>query len=169
MNYELITMNEPGISHLGLLKEKKNLNRQQAVRHFKQVRGFSWSNAEKVLKRGIMTTMLMINHQFYGCSLQDLGQAFGTGRTGILSLKALGRTGPRTLLLMPCFTAPLITWPSIRFPQLLLASDSVKGSIIGQGGRNIATFEKATGVEIRTGRRYLCASFHSDSPAPRNS
>src|SRR3989338_3124810 len=29
-----------------------------------------------------------------------------------------------------------------------LASDSIKGSIIGQGGRNIAAFERATGVEI---------------------
>ncbi len=46
---------------------------------------------------------------------------------------------------------------------ITLASDSVKGSIIGQGGRNIATFEKATGVEIELeeGNSLRLSSFDS--------
>ncbi|MEK7154626.1 MAG: HDIG domain-containing metalloprotein [Patescibacteria group bacterium] len=44
-----------------------------------------------------------------------------------------------------------------------LASDSIKGSIIGQGGRNIAAFEKATGVEIELeeGNSLRLSSFDS--------
>ena len=44
-----------------------------------------------------------------------------------------------------------------------LTSDSVKGSIIGQGGRNIAAFEKATGVEIEIeeGNSLKLSSFDS--------
>src|SRR3989344_3487763 len=44
-----------------------------------------------------------------------------------------------------------------------LVNDSVKGSIIGQGGRNIAAFEKATGVEIEIeeGNSIRLSSFDS--------
>jgi ribonuclease Y len=44
-----------------------------------------------------------------------------------------------------------------------LPNDSVKGSIIGQGGRNIAAFEKATGVEIEIeeGNTLKLSSFDS--------
>src|SRR3989338_10963020 len=44
-----------------------------------------------------------------------------------------------------------------------LTSDGVKGSIIGQGGRNIAAFEKATGVEIEIeeGNTVRLSSFDS--------
>src|SRR3989344_2322100 len=44
-----------------------------------------------------------------------------------------------------------------------LVNDSVKGSIIGQGGRNIAAFEKATGVEIEIeeGNSLKLSSFDS--------
>lgn len=44
-----------------------------------------------------------------------------------------------------------------------LTSDGVKGSIIGQGGRNIAAFEKATGVEIEIeeGNSLKLSSFDS--------
>ncbi len=46
---------------------------------------------------------------------------------------------------------------------ITLTSDSVKGSIIGQGGRNIAAFEKATGVEIELeeGNSLRLSSFDS--------
>lgn len=46
---------------------------------------------------------------------------------------------------------------------MALASDSVKGSIIGQGGRNIAAFERATGVEIEMdeGNTLRLSSFDS--------
>ena len=46
---------------------------------------------------------------------------------------------------------------------ITLSSDSVKGSIIGQGGRNIAAFEKATGVEIELeeGNSLRLSSFDS--------
>lgn len=46
---------------------------------------------------------------------------------------------------------------------ITLASDSVKGSIIGQGGRNIAAFERATGVEIELeeGNSLRLSSFDS--------
>ncbi len=46
---------------------------------------------------------------------------------------------------------------------IILTSDSVKGSIIGQGGRNIAAFEKATGVEIELeeGNSLRLSSFDS--------
>lgn len=46
---------------------------------------------------------------------------------------------------------------------LTLGSDSVKGSIIGQGGRNIAAFERATGVEIEIdeGNTLRLSSFDS--------
>lgn len=44
-----------------------------------------------------------------------------------------------------------------------LPNDNVKGSIIGQGGRNIAAFEKATGVEIEIeeGNSIKLSSFDS--------
>ena len=46
---------------------------------------------------------------------------------------------------------------------LPLPNDSVKGSIIGQGGRNIAAFERATGVEIEIeeGNTVRLSSFDS--------
>lgn len=46
---------------------------------------------------------------------------------------------------------------------LTLPNDSVKGSIIGQGGRNIAAFERATGVEIEIeeGNSIRLSSFDS--------
>lgn len=46
---------------------------------------------------------------------------------------------------------------------LTLPNDAVKGSIIGQGGRNIAAFEKATGVEIEIeeGNTLKLSSFDS--------
>jgi len=46
---------------------------------------------------------------------------------------------------------------------ITLQSDSAKGSIIGQGGRNIAAFEKATGVEIEIeeGNTIRLSSFDS--------
>ena len=46
---------------------------------------------------------------------------------------------------------------------ITLDNDSVKGSIIGQGGRNIAAFEKATGVEIEIeeGNTLKLSSFDS--------
>lgn len=47
--------------------------------------------------------------------------------------------------------------------QVTLPSENVKGSIIGQGGRNIAAFEKATGVEIEIeeGNTIRLSSFDS--------
>ena len=47
--------------------------------------------------------------------------------------------------------------------SITLPNDSVKGSIIGQGGRNIAAFEKATGVEIESeeGNSIRLSSFDS--------
>ncbi|HJZ05209.1 hypothetical protein A2634_00360 [Candidatus Amesbacteria bacterium RIFCSPHIGHO2_01_FULL_48_32] len=47
--------------------------------------------------------------------------------------------------------------------SITLPNDSVKGSIIGQGGRNIAAFEKATGVEIEIeeGNSIRLSSFDS--------
>lgn len=46
---------------------------------------------------------------------------------------------------------------------ITLPSDSAKGSIIGQGGRNIAAFERATGVEIEMdeGNTLRLSSFDS--------
>lgn len=46
---------------------------------------------------------------------------------------------------------------------ITLPNDSVKGSIIGQGGRNIAAFERATGVEIEIedGNSLKLSSFDS--------
>jgi len=46
---------------------------------------------------------------------------------------------------------------------ITLPNESVKGSIIGQGGRNIAAFEKATGVEIEIeeGNSIRLSSFDS--------
>lgn len=47
--------------------------------------------------------------------------------------------------------------------QIQLPNDSIKGGIIGQGGRNIASFEKATGVEIEIeeGNSIRLSSFDS--------
>ncbi len=47
--------------------------------------------------------------------------------------------------------------------QIALTNEAIKGSIIGQGGRNIAAFEKATGVEIEIeeGNTIRLSSFDS--------
>ena len=50
--------------------------------------------------------------------------------------------------------------------QIALTNEAIKGSIIGQGGRNIAAFEKATGVEIEIeeGNTIRLSSFDSLPP-----
>src|SRR3989338_9082695 len=47
--------------------------------------------------------------------------------------------------------------------MITLPNENVKGSIIGQGGRNIAAFERATGVEIEIeeGNTIRLSSFDS--------